>query len=331
MGGAKYKKKFHALLTLPLFLYLIASSSAAMQAFYYVPSKGQISYASPEVMIKAVGTKFNVRFSGWGGLRNVEPDPLPYILKIKSLGFNTIRVTFCPALWAGPTGYYSWDGLNLDKLENIVILLREQRMYAIIDCHNWQDSETALQEHEEEWLQIWASVINRLKKYDHIMWEPYNEIPIRDTALAQRLYQRWIDQCRSLGSKHLVIVSPHWGNFFGVSDPENNWCQCRHFHMSYAWSDPYDEADIHIVNSPDSYVKVRDRFGVPFINTELGFGDWNPPDITDERLRMMQHWVDLLEQYEIPYFHWFIYPHGSRPSDLEDWGHKINHIEYPTW
>ncbi len=168
--------------------------------------------------------------SGWGGVQLQEAGQLCpvtgspnssvfpgecassmelHMAKFRSLGYNTIRVDFVnqcnsPLQEMGP--------YSATNLERAIRLAKFYGLWIIIDWHGYHDLEPT---YLSCWLSKWKPIIQQFTAtYAQIIWEPENE-PVGGTnnsggyILLSQLtaaYQQWINQARSLGDTHYVVV-----------------------------------------------------------------------------------------------------------------------------
>jgi len=117
-----------------------------------------------------------VEETGWGNPKTTKD----MIIKVKEMGFNTIRI---PVTWYEHTGSapdYAIEEAWLKRAEEVVNYVLDNDMYAILNFH-----------HEDEWLiptsakesavkaqlvKMWEQVANRFKNYgDYLIFETMNE------------------------------------------------------------------------------------------------------------------------------------------------------------
>ena len=195
-----------------------ARATAMTEFFRTNPTSQQILSTEP------------IALSGWGGVRLEEAGQLCpvsgspnssvfpgecassmelHMAKFRSLGYNIIRVDFMnqcnsPLQEMGP-----YSATNLDRA---IKLAKFHGLWIIVDWHGYHDLEPA---YLSCWLSKWKPIIQQFTgSYNQLIWEPENE-PVGGTnnsggyiLLAQltAAYQQWINQARSLGDTHYIVV-----------------------------------------------------------------------------------------------------------------------------
>ena len=125
-----------------------------------------------------------------------------HMMKFRSLGYNTIRVDF-NSLCSLPAELGPYSATNLRIAINLAM---KYNMWIIIDMHGYHDIETS---NQSCWLSNWKTIVQQLSSsYSQIIWEPENEQNGDNVTLLQLSagYQAWINQARSLGDNHWIIV-----------------------------------------------------------------------------------------------------------------------------
>jgi Cellulase (glycosyl hydrolase family 5) len=136
------------------------------------------------------------------------------MVRMKAMGFNTIRVSFAPYC-TNPSGdghsdspYSLTDAQNTIKIANYYgfwIVLRYDGEYDIATQTNC-------------WLNYWQTVIQQVGPlYSQIVWEPINE-PNATVSILSANYQLWINMARSTGDQHFIAVENQCSNNCPYSD-----------------------------------------------------------------------------------------------------------------
>lgn len=282
--------------------------------------------------------RLNVPLGGWGAQRlfhaKAEPEKFRgYIKQLKGRGLNTMRPLFHPPNAASKNDS-EWAPFTWEAMDAAVAITQEEGVYFLVDYHNWMVNDT-IHVDEATWLNFWGQLTERYKDYKHLIFEGYNEPQNQCQCIAEH-YQKWVDLVRSKGADQLVVVSPFWGQYFGIKDPANNWAQCRH-HYFHAKNSPsieraIGEAEHHLLsttqnkNSAPAAVK---QFGCGFFMTEGGLED--SPKTEEEmaaRIAGIQRMVEICEQQG---YAWCLWAHGDWAKGFENYGSKIKtSIKYPS-
>ncbi len=114
--------------------------------------------------------------TSWGNPKTTKA----MIDKIKSAGFNTVRI---PVTWGGHVGSapnYTIDQAWISRVEEVANYGIDNNMYVIINLHHENDWIKPIYENEtqtkSELTKVWTQVANRFKSYgDHLIFETMNE------------------------------------------------------------------------------------------------------------------------------------------------------------
>src|SRR6184192_4005875 len=143
------------------------------------------------------------------------------LFKLEAQGYNTVRVDFDP--YCTDTIDYNYMSVySQTNAQRAVQIAQHYGFWIIIDYHGYSDvfRDTSC------WLSYWKPIVQNLgPSYSQIIWEPENEPEYynctnspsscpsppcsTDTSCVTYLssaYQQWIDQARSLGDTHWIIV-----------------------------------------------------------------------------------------------------------------------------
>lgn len=170
------------------------------------------------VMIKVASGRLNVPLGGWGGQRLIHAKTDPekfrgYLRAVKQRGLNCVRPLFHPPNASKPNDA-EWARFDWGAMDRAVAMTQEEGLYFLVDYHNWLVNDT-IHAREQEWLRTWGWIIERYKDYLHLIFEGFNEPQNQCPCIAQH-YQKWIDVARATGAQQLCVVSPFWGQFFGL-------------------------------------------------------------------------------------------------------------------
>jgi len=190
---------------------------------------------------------------GWGGIRMDESAastagtpsavfPGEYasnmellLIKLKALGYNTVRVDFDP--YCTDTVDYNYMSVySQANAQRAVHIAQHYGFWIIIDYHGYSD----IFRNTSCWLNYWKPIVQNIGPlYSQIIWEPENEpeynscnlSPVNclnvtascssDTSCVTNLgvaYQQWISQARVLGDTHWIVVQNLCSYACGFSD-----------------------------------------------------------------------------------------------------------------
>jgi len=214
---------------------------------------------------------------GWGGIRLDEAESATQVQKLADLGFNAYRVSFESQCGTNPKEMGPYDP---SLLQSSIDVARSRDMWIVVDYHGFTD----LVSDEACWLQFWQTVTMQFGgSYEKIIWEPINEPTGIDVAQLSQAYQAWIDQGRTLGDTHWVIVqnlcsfSCGFSNFSEgyptVTDPLGKVMISLHAYMDYGtYSDRWNSATAEEVAGQfyDAMVAGSQLTGWASLNTEGG-------------------------------------------------------------
>src|SRR3989442_1360208 len=124
--------------------------------------------------------------------------------RIVEMGLNTIRISFAPYC-TNPNGFMS--PYNSTRLGRAIRIGETLGIWMIIDYHGYEDMSNSTV--AGCWLGFWRTVLtNFSSSYERIVWEPLNE-PMNingNVTLLGNYYQDWINQARSVGDTHWIVV-----------------------------------------------------------------------------------------------------------------------------
>jgi len=187
---------------------------------------------------------------GWGGVRMDESvagsggassavfpgesasDMELLLIELKAKGYNTVRVDFDP--YCSDTVDYNYMSVySQTNAQRAVQIAQHYGFWIIIDYHGYSD----IFRNTSCWLSYWKPIVQNIgPSYSNIVWEPENEPTLdctnspsscpsapcsSDTSCVTYLgsaYQQWIDQARSLGDTHWIVVQNLCSYGCGLSD-----------------------------------------------------------------------------------------------------------------
>jgi hypothetical protein len=292
---------------------------------------------SPNVaLVRVVNGRLNVPLGGWGGQRLIQAKTDPekfrgYLRAIKQRGLNCVRPLFHAPNAAKPNDA-EWARFDWEAMDRAVAMTQEEGLYFLVDYHNWLVNDT-IHAHEAEWLQTWAWIVGRYKNYRHLIFEGFNEPQNQCACIAQH-YQKWINLVRAQGAEQLCVVSPFWGQYFNISDPGNNWAECRHHYFSAQNSASVEkargEADWHLANpsNKNSAASAVRQFGCGFFMTEGGI-EGKPRNESEKvaELAGVQRAIEICEQNG---YGWCLWAQGDWADGFDTYGPEVKtHLSYP--
>src|SRR3989441_3059425 len=157
------------------------------------------------------------------------------LIKLKALGYNTVRVDFDP--YCTDTVDYNYMSVySQTNAQRAVHIAQHYGFWIIIDYHGYSD----IFRNTSCWLNYWKPIVQNIGPlYSQIIWEPENEpeynscnlSPVNclnttapcssDTSCVTNLgvaYQQWISQARILGDTHWIVVQNLCSYACGFSD-----------------------------------------------------------------------------------------------------------------
>ena len=209
-------------------------------------------------------------------------------LRLQSMGFNAVRFSFAPGC-TNPDGGFMYP-YSPENLERAIRIAEYFDFWIIVDYHGYEDLVTTSL--ADCWIDFWRPVVQQFKdRYSKLVWEPLNEptnLPGGDNVsyLSQQ-YQRWIDQARSLGDQHWIVVQNLCSFSCGfdfdnggfadgypaVTDPQMMIFISLHSYMDYGvYAGSWDNVTAEYV-AQNFYQAVENgmqRTGWPVLNTEGG-------------------------------------------------------------
>ncbi len=324
--------------------FLFSGSNGTVQAVT-VPSSANVAGTAPVL-------------TGWGGIRLDESgsDMELHMQLFQSLGYNAVRVSFeSPCSSPQQEGAYTATNLAI-----AISLAKKYNLWIIIDMHGYYDIYPTYQ---SCWLSNWKPIIQQFStSYSQIIWQPENEPQSnyygdsQGVSLSQLTagYQAWINQARSLGDTHWIVVAngcistcESTASIAGTMWPTVNDSSSRvfldwHFYMYYpywstqgtGWNNA--TAELAATSYYNLLVSEMQVTGWPAINTEGGadYIGGCPPDIilgpcnpssgtglgtcdgyTMTTLHFVQKLFSLYESNS-PRISWIGWPAGSWSTDL---------------
>ncbi|HAH06875.1 MAG TPA: glycosyl hydrolase family 5 [Elusimicrobia bacterium] len=205
------------------------------------------------------------------------------LLRIRSLGFDLIRIPFNAKLLNPEEHPELWDERQLNRLERTVDWAKEAGLWVVLDLHaahggqtgdNIDDSAGTPWLYESEasrarTLEVWQRVAERFKDEPAVLgYELLNE-PIADHAdkkkynpMLEPLYRDIVEAIREADQEHLIFLGgAQWNTEFSMFkstfDPNTAYAFHRY------WADPSDAG-------LKTYLETRARLGAPMWMSESG-------------------------------------------------------------
>ncbi|HYY92709.1 MAG TPA: cellulase family glycosylhydrolase, partial [Candidatus Dormibacteraeota bacterium] len=143
------------------------------------------------------------------------------VLELKAKGYNAVRVNFDP--YCSDTVDHNFMSVySQTNAQRAVAIAKYYGFWTIIDYHGYSD----IFLNTTCWLHYWQPIVQNIgPQYSNIVWEPENEPTLSctnspsscpssapcssDSSCVTALssaYQQWIDQARSLGDTHWIVV-----------------------------------------------------------------------------------------------------------------------------
>jgi hypothetical protein len=158
---------------------------------------------------------------------------MEYLVQVlASKGLNAVRVDFDPYC-TDTVDYNSMSIYDQSNAQLAVQIAQYYHFWIILDYHGYSD----VFRNTSCWLDYWKPIVQNIGPiYSNIVWEPENEPTISctnspsscpsttcgdDTSCLSSLsnaYQQWIDQTRSLGDTHWIVVQNFCSYSCGFND-----------------------------------------------------------------------------------------------------------------
>lgn len=134
------------------------------------------------------------------------------LAKLQPLGYNIVKVSFDPSC----TGSQYMSPYNATNLQRAIQVAQHFGFWIVVDYHGFTEPFDPNQ--SSCWMNFWSGVVSQFKdSYSKIMWEPEDEPKYgfsgstcsgasACTSYLSGQYQKWIDQDRSLGDIHWIVV-----------------------------------------------------------------------------------------------------------------------------
>jgi hypothetical protein len=132
--------------------------------------------------------------------------------ELKPLGYNVVKVSFDPSC----TGSQFMSTYSAMNLQRAIQIAQHFGFWMVVDYHGFTEPFT--QSTSNCWLNFWSGVVSQFKNsYSKIIWEPEDEPKYGFSGSAcsgasacvaylSNQYQQWINQDRSLGDTHWIVV-----------------------------------------------------------------------------------------------------------------------------
>jgi len=258
--------------------------------FTYVP----VSHATqtPPIVIGWSGSRLmeSIRFSPSNAPSEVFPgenasNQEMQAQKLVQNGFNAYRASFAPYC-TDPNGFFG--KYNASQLSRSIEIAAHYGLWIIVDYHGYDDLQTDTS--HSCWLSFWDGVVQQFTgAYDRIIWEPLNEpnATFASISIVSSAYQQWVDQARSLGDDHWIVlenlcslrcglpVADSWKAYPSVNDPAGRLFISLHAYFEYQYH--YSEwsnatADTYARTWVLAMLNGTRNTGWPVLNTEGGPG-----------------------------------------------------------
>src|SRR3989441_2918153 len=132
--------------------------------------------------------------------------------KLKPFGYNIVKVSFDPSC----TGSQFMSLYSATNLQRAIQIAQHFDFWIVVDYHGFIEPFTPAT--SSCWLNFWSGVVSQFKNsYSKIIWEPEDEPKYGFSGSAcsgasacvaylSNRYQQWINQDRSLGDNHWIVV-----------------------------------------------------------------------------------------------------------------------------
>src|SRR5205809_1147517 len=282
-----------------------------------------ISSESLVVLPSSTGVGSVPVLTGWGGVRMDEsasnlggPPSAVFpgenasnmelsLMLLKAKGYNTVRVDFDP--YCTDTVNYNYMSVySQTNAQRAVHIAQHYGFWIIIDYHGYSD----IFRNTSCWLNYWKPIVQNIgPMYSRIIWEPENE-PTTDCSNSPsscpsapcssdsscvtylgNAYQQWINQTRSTGDTHWIVVQSICSYGCGlcpngtgdcpsavdgypiVTDPAGHIFLSIHSYMSYSYySNSWNTTTATAVANGyyQAVLSASTKYGWPALNTEGG-------------------------------------------------------------
>src|SRR5712664_3717157 len=137
------------------------------------------------------------------------------VVKMKAMGFNTIRVSFAPYCTSPSGDGHSDSPYSFTDAQNTIKIASYYHFWIVLRYAGNDDIATQT----TCWLNYWQSIIQQLGPlYSQFIWEPVNE-PTVSVSILSANYQLWINMARGVSDQHFIVVEnqcsrscPYWGD-----------------------------------------------------------------------------------------------------------------------
>ena len=239
---------------------------------------------------------------GWGGLRldsatttcssvcyhnstyaasNVFPgqnqtDMERLVVRMKTMGLNTIRVSFAPYC-TNPAGDQDDSPYSFTDAQNMIKIANYYNFWVVLRYDGNNDISTTT----TCWLNYWQPIVQQLGPlYGQIVWEPINE-PNATVTVLSSTYQQWINMTRKTGDQHFIVIENQCSNkcpysevsqgYPIVTDPLGKVLISLHNYMSYVSSSwTITAAMFHAEQDYQAVLKGEQATGWYALDTEGG-------------------------------------------------------------
>ena len=135
------------------------------------------------------------------------------LAELKPMGYNVVKVSFNPSC-TNPDAFMST--YSATNLQRAIQIAQHFDFWIVVDYHGY--TEPFVPSTSSCWLSFWSGVVSQFENsYSKIIWEPENEPDFYVSGAActgdsgctsylSSQYQNWINQDRSLGDTHWIVV-----------------------------------------------------------------------------------------------------------------------------
>jgi hypothetical protein len=132
--------------------------------------------------------------------------------ELKPMGYNIVKVSFDPSC----TGSQYMSSYSATNLQRAIQIAQHFDFWMVVDYHGFTEPFTSSS--SSCWLNFWSGVVSQFRNsYSKIIWEPEDEPKYGFSGSAcsgasacvaylSKEYQQWINQARSIGDNHWIVV-----------------------------------------------------------------------------------------------------------------------------
>ncbi|MCB1138389.1 MAG: cellulase family glycosylhydrolase [Leptospiraceae bacterium] len=239
------------------------------------------------------------------------------VIKIKSLGFNTIRLSFNHSILEKDNRPYVYREQGWKQLDRFLDYAEKHNIYVMLTMHSAPGGQSNLfvcdpddtllwesKENRKRTVALWKAIAERYRNRPYVYgYEILNEPDVSDWKELLGLYREITSAIRSVDSNHMIIYqgNKHGRKFHGFGAPlDSNAALSYHtYKISIFVPDITDE----ILQALGT---LNRQHGWPYINTEFGANDL---DWTRKKRIQMEGG---------PGQGWTFWPYKRVPSAMQD-------------